>query len=289
MTNRIKRLDEFELNEGVLRSIFGGVANLFKTKKNRISSILKKIKNAKIEDVNNRIEIEKKITGLHKENTPEYRFDITNLNRQIEVFSSMKNLEISNLIKEAEDIIEGDPKLISFFSSEVASIEADAVENLIKNIKPYAESSHLDQLNAEFDRLTKDANKKEQLYKEYETEIESKEKELYKISTQASSFIDLNSQEAKQFLKELDTKPLNSLHSEIRDLFFDLEYDYDNKINRIRSQIKKAKREGNDFFVPSLEKEEDMIKSKYKKTLDSIRYKLNLIDKELKVKKYGNY
>lgn len=298
MTKKIKRLNEFHLdessiNEGILRSIFGGIGNLFKTKKNKLSSILKRIKACKLEEINNRIETEKKIAELPKENTPEYRFDIENLNRQIRVFSSMKNLEINDLTKEADEIIKGDSKLVSFYYAELAKIEAEVTEKLIKNISPYKEKYYIDQLNAEFDGLVKDANRKENLYKEFETEWEKEteidEIELPKISIQASKFIELNSYQSKEFLKDLDQKSLNSLFLELKNFIFDLEYKYSSRINLIKNQIKKARKEGQYLLVSSLEEEESMIKFKYKKPIDSIRYKMSLIDKELKYKKYVNY
>jgi hypothetical protein len=40
---RIKRLEEFEsLNEGILSSIFGGIGNLFTSRKTKVESLLKK-------------------------------------------------------------------------------------------------------------------------------------------------------------------------------------------------------------------------------------------------------
>lgn len=289
MRSRIKRLDEFELNEGIFQSLFGGIGDLLKSKKSKLSSILKKIKTTKMDEINNRIEIERKIAELPKENTPEYRFDVTNLNRQLRVYSSMKALESNALIKEADEIMKGDPKLVSFFGSELSKIEAEVTERLIKNISPYKEKSYIDQLNAEFDRLVKDANKKEQFYKESEFEETDEEKPVQKISSRATNFIEMNSYDSKQFLKEFDKDVLNSLYSEIKNFLFDLEYNYDNKINVIKEQIKKAKKEGQYFIIPSLEEQESMIKFKYKKPIDSIRYKLSLIDKELKTKKYANY
>jgi hypothetical protein len=54
----------------------------------------------------NIISIEKEIWNLPKENTPEYRFDITNLNRQIRTYSSLKGQEIDSLVKQANKIID---------------------------------------------------------------------------------------------------------------------------------------------------------------------------------------
>lgn len=296
MIKKIKRLKEFHLdesaiNEGIFRSIFGEIGNLFKTKKDKLSSILKKIKTCKLEEINNRIEIEKKISELPKENTPEYRFDIINLNRQMRIFNSMKDLEINDLTKEADEVMKGDSKLVSFYSAELAKIEAEVTEKLIKNISHYREKSYMDQLNVDFDRLVKDANKKENIYKEFEIEREKEidDIELPKISQQANKFIELNSHQSKEFLKDLDQKSLNSLYSELKNFIFDIEYKYDSRINIIKNRLKKARKEGQDLLSSSLEEEESMIKSKYKKPIDSIRYKMSLIDKELKYKKYDNY
>ena len=107
---RIKRIQEFELNEGFVSSIFSGIGNLFKSKKSKLESLLNDIKKSREEDVNNIIKVEKEIWNLPKENAPEYRFEITNLNRQIRTYSSLKGQEIDSLIKKANEIIDQDPK-----------------------------------------------------------------------------------------------------------------------------------------------------------------------------------
>ena len=66
---RIKRLEEFEsLNEGILSSIFGGIGNLFTSRKTKVESLLKDIRKAREEDINNTINLEKEIWNLPKDN-----------------------------------------------------------------------------------------------------------------------------------------------------------------------------------------------------------------------------
>jgi len=43
---KLKRLESFSINEGVLSSVFKGISDIFKTKKGKIDSLLKQIKKA---------------------------------------------------------------------------------------------------------------------------------------------------------------------------------------------------------------------------------------------------
>ena len=87
---RIKRINEFEsLNEGIFSSLFKGFGGT-PGRRGKLESLLKAIKKAREEDVDSTISIEKEIWNTPKEDTPEYRFAITNLNRQARTYSSLK-------------------------------------------------------------------------------------------------------------------------------------------------------------------------------------------------------
>ena len=288
----IKKIDEFDnLNEGFLSSLFGGVSNLFKSKKSKIESLLKDIKRAKEEDTNHTVSIEKEIWNLPKEDTPEYRFKITNLNRQSRTYSSIKGQELNSLIKQSDKIIEEDPKLRAFFSAGLAKIEAENTEKLIKNLKPYKEKTYLDQLNAEFDSLVKDANRKTEFYKDY-----SEQGDYYnppvigeKMPADLVSFIDMSTEESLAMLKGLNQDEIEKMYSKIKNLMYDLDIELNNSIFAIRKDIKKAGKDGNDWLIPTLEQEEMKIRYQTKKPIDKLRRKIMLVEKEIKSRRYVSY
>jgi len=289
---RIKRLEEFEsLNEGILSSIFGGIGNLFTSRKTKVESLLKNIRKAREEDINNTINLEKEIWNLPKENTPEYKFTVSNLNRQQRTYSSLKGQEINSLMKEADKLIEGDPKLQAMFSSGLAQIEAETTEKLIKNIKPYKDQTYLDKLNKEFDTLVKDANKKSSYYEGI------KDNDGYSprlqvpsnVSNDTLTFIDMSAQEASLFVKNLSDKELNRYHQEIREFYYELEFKYDESIKNLRKDIRKAYKDGQNWLVDSLEKEEVNIRYKMKKPIDRLKQRIVTIEKEIKSRRYANY
>jgi hypothetical protein len=289
---RIKRLEEFEsLNEGILSSIFGGIGNLFTSRKTKVESLLKDIRKAREEDINNTINLEKEIWNLPKDNTPEYKFTVTNLNRQQRTYSSLKGQEINSLMKEADKLIEADPKLQAMFSSGLAQIEAETTEKLIKNIKPYKDNTYLDKLNREFDSLVKDANKKTSYYEGI------KDNDGYaprpnipsNVSKDSLAFIDMSTQESALFVKNISDKELNKYHQEIREFYYELEFKYDESIKTLRKDIRKAYKEGQDWLVDSLEKEEVNIRYKMKKPIERLKQRIVTIEKEMKSRRYANY
>lgn len=285
MGKNIKNLNEFErIDEGLLASLFGGVKNFFTSKKGKVENILKKIREARHEEVANTIDIEKQIQGLTRDNSPEYKFNLSNLRRQSRIYASLKGQEINSLAKEARAIMEEDPKLEAFFASEMAKIEVETKEKLLKNISTMPDSEYLKQLNAEFDYLVKDANKKTSFYEEF------KEKPSYapeinipsKMGDDVLSFLNMPAKEASVFTRSLDDSNLNKYYTQIRDFFFDLEDKYSNAMDRIRRDRKMAEKQGQDWIIPSLDKEEMNLKYHLRKNIDRLRSRVNTLEREMK-------
>lgn len=286
----IKRIEDFDrIDEGILSSLLGGVKNFFTSKKGKIENILKKIRDARHEEVANTISIEKEIQSLARDNSPEYRFSLTNLRRQSRTYAALKGQEINSLAKEARSIMEEDPKLEAFFASEMAKIEVETKEKLLKNLGGISDSEFLNQINAEFDSLVKDANRKTSFYEGYKEmpsympsiEIPSK------MTDDVLSFLNMPSKEATSFTRSLDETNLNKYYVQIRDFFFDLEDKYSTAIERIRRDKKTAEKQGQDFMLPALEKEEMNVKYHLRKNIDKLRSRVNTIEREMKNRRYA--
>lgn len=290
ISRNIKSINEFDrIDEGILSSLLGGVKNFFTSKKGKVENILKKIRDARHEEVSNTISIEKEIQGLPKDNTPEYRFTLTNLRRQSRTYAALKGQEINSLAKEARNIIEDDPRLEAFFASEMAKIEVETKEKLLKNLGGISDSGFLNQINAEFDSLVKDANRKASFYDDY------KERESYmpsieipaKMNDDVLTFLNMPSKEATSFTRSLDETNLNKYYVQIRDFFFELEDKYSTAIERIRRDKKMAEKQGQDWIIPSLEKEEMNVKYHLRKNIDKLRSRVNTLEREMKNRRYA--
>jgi hypothetical protein len=287
----IKRLHDFELNEGFLSSLVSGISDLFKSKRSKLESILKQIRKAREEDVAHNISVEKEIHSLPKDNSPEYKFDITNLNRQIRTYSTLKGEEIDSLNKEAKKIIDSDPKLQAFFSAGLAKIESDVTERLIKGLKPYKERAYIDRLSSEFDVLVKDATKKSSYYEDYMEKPERIDFNDFteNYSTSIFNFLDLPNRDAAEYLNNLSKDDLYNLYRELKDMSFDMDLRYKNAIEEIRKDKKRAQKEGQSHLIPSIEQEEIKVKYDFGKPIEKLRSKILLIEKEIKSRKNAAY
>ena len=287
----IKNIEQFEaINEGILKSIFSGIGDLFTSKKTKLEGILKDINKAKKEDLDHYLNIEKTIQDLPKDNSPEYRFEINNLDRQARVFSSIKNQEISALIKEATNTIKENPKLQAFFSARLAKMEASFTEEKIKNLKKYKDSSYMDSLNKEFDDLVKDANRKTEFYDSYQDKPEYSEEDLLKkTNKEVREFINMSNSESYSTLRSYDSNQLNKLFEDLKSLYFSLEGEWDQLYDPIKKDIRKAEKEKDVWKLDILKKQERELKFHVKKPMDKVRYKLSLVDKEIRSRKYANY
>lgn len=291
---RIKRIDEFEsINEGILSSLISGVGNLFSSKKSKLDKIIKKIKASREEEYKELESIENQIKDLRNDGTPEYRLSLSNLNRKAKIFSGMKDQEVHYLKKEAYDLIGEDPKSSSYFSKGVSEVEADHMRSMINVYKKNRPESDLEDFYGEFDRLTKDVDRNTKAYsnlEEYDPyqNIEEFNDIIRNAPKEISDVIELRSQDLQDLLKSMSLAELEKISKDIRDFLFSLEIKYDSLNNSIKAQIRKARREGDDYLLRNLEKEEVKISYHLKKPIDKIRYKRNLLDREIKNRSYVN-
>jgi len=284
---KIYRINEFSnLNEGILSSISSGLSKLLGGKRGKIEELLKSIKSAKMEEVKEVVEIEKELAKYSKSDSIENKFQIQNLNRQLRTIRSLKEREIGSYNRQIEKITKDDPKLIAFVSSELAKIQVEATQEMIKKVSPYKDQDSLQLLNREFDSLVKSATQRE---KEFEREIKDEAFLQPKIEADSDviSFVDLDSQNAALYLKNLPDSELDNLHKGLTNWRIDLEVETQNQISDIRKEIKKSEKEGASWVVPQLEAELLRITYMSKKPIDKIRAKIQTVEKEMKIRRYG--
>lgn len=287
---RIKRIYEFEVNEGILSSIFSGIGGALSSKKSKLINILKEIKKAKDEEVSKEIEIEKSIANASSDNTEEGKFMLSNLTKQLKTHTSLKIQEINGLVKSANKIINDDPKLHVFFSSQLASIEAKGIEKLLDNLKKYKKDSELEHLRRDLEYFNKEVKKEtpkedSKDIRISQTELES---DVVNVSPELIEFVDASNVNSSKILNDLTQREVERYYSELRNWLFTLEIKYDAAIEKCKKDQKNARRENQDWLIPNLEKEELRIRYYMKKPIDRIKYKITLIEKEIKMKKYVN-
>jgi hypothetical protein len=285
---RILRVNEFYgINEGILSSIGYGLSKLLSGKKGEIESLLKKVRQAKMDEVKETVEIEREISKYSKSDSMESRFNVQNLNKQLRTISSLKEREAQSYIKELNKISKNNPKLEAMVASELSKIQVEATRELIKRISPYKEETDLQRLNREFDSLVKSATAKE---KEYQRSELSDEPRFVPDETSANviSFVDLDSQKASEFLKNLPDTELEQIHRSLTDWRFKLEVELGNQVTELRKEIKKTEKEGSTWIIPQLEAELLRITYHNKKPIDKIKSKIQLVEKEIKTRRYGN-
>ena len=281
----IKNLNEFDnLNEGILSFLSKTFKNALSSKKGKLEDVIKKIGKARSEEVDNAISIEKEIADRGKGESTEDKFILTNLKKQSRTHSALKGSEINSLIKNAREIIDEDPQLEALFNSELARIEVETQEKLIKSISSYAESNYISQLNSEFDDLVKDANKKSS----YAESLSSSPSYMPDINVPSNmsddviSFLNLNSKEAAFTCRELDSDNLSKYYTQIKDFFFDLEDKYSTSMDEMKRSKREAEKFGERSSIKKIERDEINLKYHLRKAIDKLRGRLNAIEKEMR-------
>lgn len=284
---KLKRIYQFEVNEG-FSSLFKGFTDVFKSKKSRIDSFLKEIQKLKQDVTENRVSVERQIWELPKDNTPEYRFLLSNLQRQLRVYETLKNQEINSIVKEADSLIENNPKLQAYFSSEISKIDVSSHQNLLKGLSKFRSKSDLNSIVSEFDLLVKDANKKSSYFEavsgrgeDYSTKINASE--------QLIDFIENTPSEAQNIIDGYSIEDLKDLLNKLNELRFDIDITKKNDIDLVRKDLKDAKKIGDSEVIRSLEKEEMKIRSHYKMVSEKINEKIELVKKQIILIKNETY
>jgi chaperonin cofactor prefoldin len=88
--------------------------------------------------------------------------------------------------------------------------------------------------------------------------------------------------EASVFSRSLDDNNLNKYYIQIKDFFFDLEDKYSTAMDRIRRDKKMAEKQGQDWIISSLDKEEMNVKYHLRKNIDKLRGRVNTLEREMK-------
>jgi hypothetical protein len=285
---KIYRINEFSsLDEGILSSISSGLSKILGGKKGKIEQLLKGIKNAKMEEVKEVVEIEKELAKYSRSDSTEGRFQIQNLNKQLRTITSLKEREIQAYMKDLDKISKDNPKLEAFVSSELAKIQVEATQEMIKKVSPYKDEGHLQMLSKEFDVLVRSATEREM---ELEKEIKSSDfpRTETDISGDIIAFADLDPQKASLYLKNLSDQELDRMHKELTDWRLSLEIEMQNQTSDLRKEIKKSQKEGVSWLISQLESELLRITYMSKKPIDKIRSKIQTVEREIKNRRYGN-
>ena len=61
-----------------------------------------------------------------------------------------------------------------------------------------------------------------------------------------------------------------------------------NQVSDLRKEIKKTEKEGSTWIIPQLEAELLRVTYQNKKPIDRIKSKIQLVEKEIKARRYGN-
>lgn len=283
---KIYRIEEFwQLNEGIVSSISSALSRVLSGKKSKIENIIKDIKNAKIEGIKEVERIEKQLSALTGLDNSEERFITQNLKNELRIISSLKEREVQALSKNLDKISKDNPNLEAFISSELAKIEVEVRKEMLKRLSPYKDEGYLLPLRREFDALVKKAREKE---KELKKEIYVPNFTELEIDPDVQDFIDMDTQKASLYIKELSDHEIDKMHKDLRELKLNLEVEREKETAYAKKEIKKLKDSGDVEDADFIESQLFLTQNTLKKPLDRIRSRMIVVEKEIKIRRYGD-
>lgn len=285
---KIYSINEFlDLNEGILSSISSGLEKILGGKKGNIEQLLNKVRNSKMEEINEILEIEKELSKYSNPKSTEVKFQVQNLNKQLRTIVSLKEREVDSYIKDLDRISKNNPKLEALVASELAKIEVEVTREMIRKISPYKDESYLRIIGREFDSLVRYSNETQ---KELEDEIGpyDYQKTQFQVDPEIVDFVDLDPQKASLYLKNLSDVDLHKIHKDLIDWKLSLEINMDNQTSSLKKKIRRIQKSERYTDYSGLEADLVVIQARLRKPIDKIKSRIQIAEREIKSRKYGN-
>lgn len=281
----IKNIEEFgKINESVLSFIIDEINSIFTTKKKKLYNIIKEIEKIEEEKIDNKIKIEMNIYELLKVDSPENRFIIANLIRELNIFYSIKNQEIKSLIKEANKLTEKNYKLKMIFIYELSRINYNVTNKYFNKIKKYKKNTFINKMSQKIDVLKDDLEKKENLYNKYKdkNDILPVEDMLSNLDEETKKILDISIPEFYMNLKVYDTNILNNMYKKLKLFIFKLNEKLNESINIINENIKDSEINKEWELINILKRQKKELINNMLKIRSKTNEKIKLIKNEVK-------
>jgi hypothetical protein len=172
----MKTFSEFGLNESVISDLFNAVRRAFGDQKSKLDSLASSYEEEEVEyatewnkivsDIDE-LQLKETEAGLSQGEKRAYARQISNKEKLLKALENKRDKEISYLDKKANSIVEGDPKIASYWEVKKAKIEAKIAKKLLDYGKKITSKSYTQGLKSRYENAARDAKSAERSFKNY--------------------------------------------------------------------------------------------------------------------------
>jgi len=172
----MKSFSEFALNESVISDLFNAVRRTFGDQKSKLDSLASSYEeeemdyatewNKIVSDIDE-LQLKETEAGLSQGEKRAYARQISNKEKLLKALENKRDKEISYLDKKANSVVEGDPKIASYWDVKKAKIEAKIAKKLLDYGKKITSKSYTQGLKSRYENAARDAKSAERSFKNY--------------------------------------------------------------------------------------------------------------------------
>ena len=172
----MKSFSEFALNESVISDLFNVVRRTFGDQKSKLDSLASSYEeeemdyatewNKIVSDIDE-LQLKETEAGLSQGEKRAYARQISNKEKLLKALENKRDKEISYLDKKANSVVEGDPKIASYWDVKKAKIEAKIAKKLLDYGKKITSKSYTQGLKSRYENAARDAKSAERSFKNY--------------------------------------------------------------------------------------------------------------------------
>jgi hypothetical protein len=172
----MKSFHEFALNESVISDLFNAVRRTFGDQKSKLDSLASSYEeeemdyatewNKIVSDIDE-LQLKETEAGLSQGEKRAYARQISNKEKLLKALENKRDKEISYLDKKANSVVEGDPKIASYWDVKKAKIEAKIAKKLLDYGKKITSKSYTQGLKSRYENAARDAKSAERSFKNY--------------------------------------------------------------------------------------------------------------------------
>jgi hypothetical protein len=282
----MKSFSEFALNESVISDLFNAVRRTFGDQKSKLDSLASSYEeeemdyatewNKIVSDIDE-LQLKETEAGLSQGEKRAYARQISNKEKLLKALENKRDKEISYLDKKANSVVEGDPKIASYWDVKKAKIEAKIAKKLLDYGKKITSKSYTQGLKSRYENAARDAKSAERSFKNYfdadSAPVKGEEK-VKEENVKIQEIIDMRLTDFPEAMRKMSKEKIRAIVRELRNTRNETLAASDTERDKIYQKAQKIS--DADKRKEFLDSEYRKITQKYRDVISDLRSKITI-------------
>jgi hypothetical protein len=282
----MKSFSEFALNESVISDLFNAVRRTFGDQKSKLDSLASSYEeeemdyatewNKIVSDIDE-LQLKETEAGLSQGEKRAYARQISNKEKLLKALENKRDKEISYLDKKANSVVEGDPKIASYWDVKKAKIEAKIAKKLLDYGKKITSKSYTQGLKSRYENAARDAKSAERSFKNYfdaDSATVKGEEKVKEENVKIQEIIDMRLTDFPEAMRKMSKEKIRGIVRELKNTRNETLAASDTERDKIYQKAQKIS--DADKRKEFLDSEYRKITQKYRDVISDLRSKITI-------------